>query len=97
MSERTTNDDGSPASDGVTVYGATWCHDTKRSRALLERVGVAYSFVDIDRDNAAGQWVERHNGGGRSIPVIVLPDGTSMTEPGDEEVATARQAAGSLN
>jgi len=96
MSDRSTNDDGSPADHGITVYGANWCHDTKRSRALLGNLGVAYDFVDIDQDEAAGQWVERHSGGNRSIPVIVIPGGETMTEPSDEALEHALRAAGSL-
>lgn len=97
MSDRPINDDGSPAVTGLLVYGATWCGDTKRSRALLGRLAVPYTFVDIDQDEAAGQWVERHNGGSRSIPVIVIPGGATMTEPGDEELENALRSAGMVS
>ncbi|MDQ3167265.1 MAG: glutaredoxin family protein [Chloroflexota bacterium] len=96
MSDQPTND-ASPAGDGLLVHGATWCGDTKRSRALLDRLGIAYTFIDIDKDEAAGQWVERHNGGSRSIPVIVIPGGETLTEPSNEDLEKALQSAGMVS
>ena len=39
--------------------------------------------MDIELDEAASNKVIEINGGMRSIPVIVFPDGTHMTEPSD--------------
>ncbi len=70
----------------ICVYGATWCPDTRRSRACLERLGIAFDWRDIDRDQEARAFVEKVNKGNRSIPTIVFPDGTVLVEPSDSDL-----------
>ncbi len=78
---------GAPTGDGVTVYGATWCGDTKRSVALLDHLRVPYDFVDVDRSDEATEWVKAQNGGLRRLPTIVLgADGPIVAEPDDAEL-----------
>lgn len=70
----------------LTVYGAGWCPDVKRSRALLDREGVEYSYVDVEADADAEQRVRALQGGERRIPTIVWDDGTFLVEPSDAEL-----------
>jgi len=71
----------------VTVYGAPWCPDCKRSKKFLAEHRVAYNWVDIDQDPEALAYVEREQNGGRTIPMVVFPDGSRLLEPGDDELA----------
>ena len=71
----------------LTVYGASWCPDVKRSRALLDREGVEYSYVDVEADAAAEQRVRSLQDGERRIPTIVWDDGTFLVEPSDAELS----------
>lgn len=71
----------------VTVYGASWCPDVKRSRALLDREGVEYSYVDVEADAAAEQRVRELQDGARRIPTIVFEDGSFLVEPSDDELS----------
>ncbi|MGI8643813.1 MAG: glutaredoxin domain-containing protein [Thermomicrobiales bacterium] len=97
MVDELITEQGAPANDGLTVYGTTWCGDTKRSRALLDRLGVEYGFVDIDQAEAAGAWVEQQNNGSRSVPTIaVTKSGPVLTEPSDAELETALREQGLL-
>lgn len=73
--------------DRLTVYGASWCPDVKRSKALLDGRGVAYDYVDVEADAAAEAAVRELQGGGRRIPTIVWPDGTFLVEPDDTALA----------
>ena len=34
----------------ITVYGADWCEDTRRSRRHLRRLGVAHHYENVDED-----------------------------------------------
>ncbi|HQY32792.1 glutaredoxin domain-containing protein [Actinotalea sp.] len=78
-----------PASaSAVTVYGADWCGDCLRSKALLEREGVPYAWVDLVADPERTAEVVRRNGGRQSIPVIVFPDDSHLTEPSDPQLRT---------
>lgn len=84
-------------SQGITVYGTATCEDTARSRALLDRLDVPYSYVDLDRDKAADAWVRQHNHGHRITPTIVLAGGGPiLVEPSDEELEAALRSAGQI-
>jgi mycoredoxin len=71
----------------ITLYGTTWCGDCRRARALLDRHGIPYRYVDINADKSAAQFVEQVNRGFRSVPTIVWPDGSVLVEPGMAELA----------
>ena len=73
--------------DKIVLYGTTWCGGTRRCRLLLDRYGIPYQWVDIDQDERAGKLVESLNGGYRSVPTVVWPDGSKLTEPTEEELA----------
>jgi glutaredoxin len=71
----------------LTVYGASWCPDVKRSRALLDREGVEYSYVDVEADADAEHRVRELQDGARKIPTIVWADGSFLVEPTDAELS----------
>jgi mycoredoxin len=71
----------------IVLYGTAWCGGTRRCRLLLDRCGISYQWVDIDQDEQAGKLVESLNRGYRSVPMIVWPDGSKLTEPTEEELA----------
>ncbi len=63
------------------IYGTIWCGDTRRARRFFDEHKIEYTWIDIDKDKEAGKLVEQINGGFRSVPTIIFPDGTSLTEP----------------
>ena len=46
-----------------------------------------YEWIDIEADSEGLSYVERLQGGGRTIPTIVFPDGSHLLEPSNEEIA----------
>jgi mycoredoxin len=54
---------------------------------LFDQHHIPYRWVDIDKDEKAAKYVESLNHGNRSVPTIVWPDGSSLTEPSSEELA----------
>jgi glutaredoxin len=73
--------------DQLTVYGTGWCPDVRRSRALLDNAGVAYTYFDVETGEHAAQAesaVRLLQNGNRRIPTLVWPDGTHLVEPSDE-------------
>lgn len=74
----------------VTVYGADWCGDCRRSKRLLGRRAVAYEWVDVAAQPEIGNALKA--GGYPAIPVIVLPDGAILMEPSDDELGAALDA-----
>ena len=80
--------------DQITMYGADWCGDCRRSERLLNELNVEYTKIDTDADVTAVDKVIEINGGAKSIPVIVFSDGTHLTEPSDNDLKAKLQALG---
>ena len=76
----------------ITMYGAAWCGDCRRSKAYLDSHNVEYNYIDVEADESASEKVIEINGGQRSIPVILFPDGTHMTEPSDKALEEKLEA-----
>ncbi len=70
----------------ITMYGADWCGDCRRSKRLLADLNVEITHIDVEVDESAAVKVIEINGGAKSIPVIVFPDGTHLTEPSDNDL-----------
>ncbi len=70
----------------IIVYGTTWCGDTRRARAILDENGIAYEFIDIDKDTVAREFVEKTNKGYRSVPTMIFPDQTILVEPSSDQL-----------
>ncbi|MGP3533345.1 glutaredoxin family protein [Microbacterium sp. RD1] len=69
----------------VTMFGAQWCIDCRRTKAQLDALGVPYEYVDLEADPAAAD-VAREISGRTSIPVVVYPDATHHVEPSNDDV-----------
>lgn len=71
------------AHHAITVYGAAWCEDTERSRALLDRLNIQYNYYDVDKDAAMKRTAMDLQNGGEKTPVVDFHDGTVLVEPDD--------------
>jgi mycoredoxin len=72
----------------VMVYGTEWCAATQMVRRYLERMGVPYTFHDMDADPAAARRVEWWTGGYRSHPTVQV-GGDLLVEPSTSELHQA--------
>jgi mycoredoxin len=80
------------AFDKVTMFGADWCGDCRRSKALLDGLGIDYDYVDTEAiEDAADR--ARAISGRMNIPVIVFPDGSHLVEPSDPQLREKLLAA----
>ena len=77
----------------VTVYGADWCGDTKRTRKLLDKLGVAYHYVEVEEDPKASAWVKEQNDGKERKPTVDI-DGRVLAVPDDQELEGALRENG---
>ena len=71
----------------ITLYGAPWCPDCKRSKQFLGEQRVPYTWVDIDQDEDGRRYVQEINDGKQMIPTIVFDDGSFLVEPTNAELA----------
>ena len=65
----------------LTMYSTSWCGYCHRLKSQLDREGIAYDVVDIERDEESARFVEGVNGGNRTVPTVRFVDGTAMTNP----------------
>ncbi len=65
----------------LTMYSTTWCGYCHRLRTQLDREGIAYTVVDIERDPDAADYVMSVNGGNQTVPTVRFDDGTALTNP----------------
>ena len=72
----------------ITMYGALWCPDCRRSKQFFAEHRIPYRWVDIEQDPAARDTVRSLNRGRQIIPTIVFGDGGPiLTEPSNAELA----------
>lgn len=73
------------ATSTITMYGADWCRDCRRTEALLNELGVDFTKIDVEASAEAA--AEAQSISGRTnIPVVVFPDGSHLVEPSDAAV-----------
>ena len=65
----------------LTMYSTSWCGYCHRLKSQLDRAGIAYEVVDIERDPAAAEYVMSVNGGNQTVPTMKFDDGSAMTNP----------------
>ena len=75
------------ATPAITVYGAYWCPDCRRSKKFLGENFVPFNWVDIEQDKAGEEFVLQKNNGKRIIPPVVFEDGSFLVEPSNAELA----------
>jgi mycoredoxin len=68
------------------MYSTTWCGYCYRLRTQLDREGIGYTVVDIERDPSAAEYVMSVNGGNQTVPTVKFPDGTALTNPSLKQV-----------
>ena len=79
----------------ITMFGAQWCGDCRRSKKLLDVLNIDYDYVDLESvDDGADR---AHAISGRTqIPVIAFPDGTHVVEPSDSTLHAKLTALGRI-
>ena len=81
----------------ITMYGATYCDDTQRTRSFFQQESVPFEDINIDHDAEAEQFVKFINRGHRSTPTLVIGEGRRKliwTEPSNQELAALIVSAG---
>ncbi|MGH7862985.1 MAG: glutaredoxin family protein [Candidatus Dormibacteraceae bacterium] len=73
----------------IKVYGTDWCGDCKLAKRVLAEAGLSYEWIDIDSQPDAAEVVQQLNGGMKSVPTILFPDGRVIVEPTRQELTAA--------
>ena len=77
----------------LTMYTTTWCAFCRRLKSQLAREGIEIAEINIEEDPAAADYVMSVNGGNQTVPTVVFPDGSAMTNP---SASAVKQRLGEL-
>ena len=67
--------------DAIIVYGHPTCPLIGPIKGLLIQSKVNFEYIDIHQDGVAAARVREINNGNASVPTLVFPDGSTLTEP----------------
>jgi mycoredoxin len=70
----------------LTMYTTPWCGFCRRLKSQLGREGIEVREVDIEADPQAADYVMSVNGGNQTVPTMVFPDGSALTNPSVAQV-----------
>jgi len=69
-----------------TMYSTPSCGYFNRLKRQLTHEGIHFHDVDIETDPHAAAVVEQVNRGNQTVPTLVFPDGTALTNPSVAQV-----------
>jgi mycoredoxin len=70
----------------LIMYTTVWCGFCRRLKRQLAEDGIEVREVDIEVEADAAEYVMSVNGGNQTVPTLVFPDGSAMTNPSAAEV-----------
>jgi thioredoxin reductase (NADPH) len=76
-----------PPFEGIRVVGPRWSLRDYQVRNFLSRNQVPYVWLDPERDDQAVELLKRFSVQDASLPVVLFPDGTSLVQPTDAQLA----------
>ncbi|WP_083421805.1 FAD-dependent oxidoreductase [Arsenicibacter rosenii] len=70
----------------ITMYGAAWCPDCRRTKEFLEQNQIDFEYINVDVSPEASAVVEEINNGKRIIPTLIIA-GRPYTNPQNHQLA----------
>jgi mycoredoxin len=68
------------------MFTTTWCGYCQRLKKQMEREGIDFGEVNIEQDDGAADLVMKVNGGNQTVPTLLFPDGSALTNPTVDQV-----------
>jgi thioredoxin reductase (NADPH) len=76
-----------PEYDGIRVAGTTLSPESYAVRDFLAGNQIPYQWLDVDSDATARELVAKVSAGAPRLPIVFLPDGSALMQPGARELA----------
>ena len=70
----------------IDFYTTDWCGDCVRSKALLNKLNLAFNEINVDLNEDANEYIKTLQVNQRRIPTIVFEDESFLVEPSDVEL-----------
>ena len=67
--------------ESVTVYTSSYCLHSRSVVRFLKKNDIPAEIISIDGDREAKELVMAINNGYASVPTVIFPDGSHLTEP----------------
>lgn len=81
QSEPTPSELTSSESTGLVMYTTRWCGYCRQLKRQLIEQGIAFSEVNIEETPGSAEFVMSVNGGNQTVPTMLFPDGSTLTNP----------------
>ena len=65
----------------IKLYAHNTCPMVPPVIALLKGANANYDYINIHQDETAREFVREVNNGFESVPTLLFPDGSTLTEP----------------
>ena len=69
------------STEKIILYGHAACFGVPPARQMLQKAGAPFEYIDIYQSAEAAARVRSINNGNESVPTLVFPDGSTLTEP----------------
>jgi mycoredoxin len=70
-----------PPAEALIIYGTSWCGPCRTLKRLLTERDIPFTEVDIEQAPGAAEFVMTINGGNQTVPTVLFPDGSTLTNP----------------
>ncbi len=70
-----------PSTEKITLYTSRWCAHSLSVERFLDNNEIAVHKINIDGKGESRARLIEINGGYASVPTLIFPDGTKLTEP----------------
>ncbi|MDQ7025210.1 MAG: glutaredoxin domain-containing protein [Anaerolineae bacterium] len=84
----------SEKSKKITMYAHPACPMVFPVKSMLKQAKADYDYINIFEDMAARDKVRDINNGYESVPTLLFPDGSTLTEPSAGELRNKLQSMG---
>ena len=75
--------------EGIRVAGTLWSPSSHNVKDFISRNRIPYQWLDIEIDSEANALVEEIHNNQRGLPVVFMPDGRTLVNPSNIELAQA--------
>lgn len=81
MSDSSTDIIADSEVDDITLYVSNWCSHSRSIERFLENNDIPVHKITVDGDDEARAELIKINDGYASVPTLIFPDGSKLTEP----------------
>jgi len=79
----------------IVMYSTTWCGYCRQLKRQLVESGIAFREINIEETPGAAEFVMGANGGDQTVPTVLFPDGSTLTNPSLAQVRAQLSGAAS--